>query len=92
MNSGGESGCLKFCCKKLLKDLSSCQLMLLKQPLVRMQGNRMHGSYYPLSRRQLQWQISNSDVTKQLEKDQANLMQARVLLKLNTSQYLFHSN
>lgn len=81
MNNDGKSGRPKFCCKKLLKDLSSCQPVLLKKPLVTMQGNRMHGSYYPLSRRQLEWQISNSDVAKQVEKDQANLMQARFLLK-----------
>lgn len=45
-----------------------------------MQGNRVHGCYYPLRKRQLEWQISNSDVTKQVEKEQAKFMQARVSL------------
>lgn len=70
----------KFCCSELLRDLSSCGLVLSKKTLVTMQGNMVHGCYYPLPRRKLEWQISISDVPKQVEKEQAKLMQARLSL------------
>ncbi len=44
------------------------------------QGNRTHGCYYPLSKRQLEWQISINDDAKQAEKEQAKMMQARLSL------------
>ena len=44
------------------------------------QGNRVHGCYHPLPKRQLEWQISINDVRKQTEKEQAEIMQARLSL------------
>lgn len=42
------------------------------------QGNRMHGCYYPLSKRFLEWQISIIDDAEQAEKEQNKIMQARL--------------
>ncbi|XP_065818747.1 dynein heavy chain domain-containing protein 1-like [Labrus bergylta] len=39
------------------------------------QGNRVHGCNYPLTRGQLEWQISINDVAKQVDKEQAKIMQ-----------------
>ncbi|KAM9363159.1 dynein heavy chain domain-containing protein 1 [Symphorus nematophorus] len=71
----GKTGRRKFCCWRMLSDLSSCCLVPPKQTSLMVQGNRVHGCYYPLPKRQLEWQISINDVTKQVEKEQAKIMQ-----------------
>ncbi|XP_044043043.1 dynein heavy chain domain-containing protein 1 isoform X2 [Siniperca chuatsi] len=68
-NNDGMTGHRRFCCWRFLKDLPS------KQTLLTVQGNRVHGCYYPLPKRQLEWQISINDITKQVEKEQAKIMQ-----------------
>ncbi|XP_067441454.1 dynein heavy chain domain-containing protein 1 isoform X1 [Thunnus thynnus] len=65
----------KFCCWRLFRDKSLHSLVLPEQTLIMVQGNQMHGSYYPLSKGQLVWQISSNDVSKQTEKEQINIMQ-----------------
>lgn len=53
------------------------------------QGNRVHGCYHPLPKRQLEWQISINDVKKQIEKEQAEIMQARLsLCHINQTQLI----
>ncbi|XP_031144859.1 dynein heavy chain domain-containing protein 1 [Sander lucioperca] len=74
-NNDAMTGCRKFCCWQLLRDLPSHWLVLPKQTLLMVQGNRVHGCYYPLPKGQLEWQISINDVTKQVEKEQAKIMQ-----------------
>nr|XP_046228919.1 dynein heavy chain domain-containing protein 1 [Scatophagus argus] len=74
-NSDGPTGRQRFCCWKLFNDLSSCWLELQKKTSLMVQGNRMHGCYYPLPKKQLEWQISVNDVAKEAEKDQAQIMQ-----------------
>ncbi|KAM7009685.1 LOW QUALITY PROTEIN: dynein heavy chain domain-containing protein 1 [Tautogolabrus adspersus] len=66
-NDDGTSVCRMFCCRQCLRDLP------FRLPMA--QGNRMQGCYYPLTRGQLEWQISINDVTKQVEKEQAKIMQ-----------------
>ncbi len=66
----------KFCCRRLPSDLSSRWLLLPKQTSLKVQGSRVHGCYYPLPKRQLEWQIRISDVAKQVEKELATFMQA----------------
>lgn len=44
--------------------------------LVPMRGTKVHGCYYPLTREQLEWQISINGVPEQVEKEQNELMQA----------------
>ncbi|XP_047434083.1 dynein heavy chain domain-containing protein 1 [Mugil cephalus] len=39
------------------------------------QGNTVHGCYYPLSKTQLERQISTNDITKQVEKEQNKIME-----------------
>lgn len=80
-NSNGITGRRKFCCWQLLRDLSDHQLVLPKQTLLMGQGTMVHGCYYPLSKKQLEWQISISDITKQAEKELTSSMQ--VTLSLN---------
>ncbi|XP_070683759.1 dynein heavy chain domain-containing protein 1 [Pempheris klunzingeri] len=74
-NNDGMTGHRKFCCWRLLRDLSSDWLVLPKQTPLMVQGNRVHGCYYPLPKRQLEWQIRIDDVTKGVEKEQARIMQ-----------------
>lgn len=52
--------------------------LLPKETFQMVQGNMVHGCYYPLSKTQLEWQISVNDVTKQVEKEQTRIMQARL--------------
>ncbi|XP_076585176.1 dynein heavy chain domain-containing protein 1 [Chaetodon auriga] len=74
-NNDGMTGRRRFCCWRLLRDLSSCWLVPPKKTLPMAQGNRLHGCYYPLPKRQLEWQISINDVAQQVEKEQAEIMQ-----------------
>lgn len=60
----------------MLRDLSSH--LVGRKTLYTTQGNRVHGSYYPLAKKQLEWQISISDVPKKAEKEQAKFLQARL--------------
>lgn len=78
-NSDGMTGRRKFCCWQLLRDLSDHWLVLPKQALLMGQGNMVHGCYYPLSKSQLEWQISSNDITKHVEKELAKSMQVRLL-------------
>ncbi|KAM9314087.1 dynein heavy chain domain-containing protein 1 [Pholidichthys leucotaenia] len=39
------------------------------------QGSTVQGCFYPLSRAQLEWQISINDITRQVEKEQAKITQ-----------------
>ncbi|XP_032390213.1 dynein heavy chain domain-containing protein 1 [Etheostoma spectabile] len=74
-NNDAMTGRKKFCCWRLLRDLPSHWQVLPKQTLLMVQGNRVHGCYYPLPKGQLEWQISINDVTKRVEKQQAKIMQ-----------------
>ncbi|XP_040002556.1 dynein heavy chain domain-containing protein 1 isoform X2 [Xiphias gladius] len=79
-NSEGISGRRKFCCWQLLRDLSANWLVLPKRTLLTVQGNMVHGNmvhgcYYPLSKTKLEWQISINDFSKQVEREQAKIMQ-----------------
>uniref|UniRef100_A0AAQ5XW98 AAA+ ATPase domain-containing protein n=1 Tax=Amphiprion ocellaris TaxID=80972 RepID=A0AAQ5XW98_AMPOC len=49
--------------------------VLPKESFQMVQGNMVHGCYYPLSKTQIEWQISTNDVTKQVEKVQVKTMQ-----------------
>ncbi|XP_071359544.1 dynein heavy chain domain-containing protein 1 isoform X2 [Trachinotus anak] len=73
--SDGMTGRRKFCCWQLLRGLSAHWLVLPKRTLLMVQGNMVHGCYYPLSRTQLEWQISINDFSKQAEREQAKVMQ-----------------
>ncbi|XP_070834922.1 dynein heavy chain domain-containing protein 1 [Chaetodon trifascialis] len=70
----GSTGPRRLCCWRLLRDLSS-RWLGPKETMLMAQGNRLHGCYCPLPRRQLEWQISINDVTKRVEKEQAEIMQ-----------------
>lgn len=72
------TGRRKFCCWRLFRDRSSRWLVLTEQTLLMVQGNRMHDCYYPLPKRQLEWQIRINDVTKEVKQEQAMIMQARL--------------
>ncbi|XP_035515196.1 dynein heavy chain domain-containing protein 1-like [Morone saxatilis] len=74
-NNDAMTGHRKLYCCQLFGDLSSRWLVLPKETLLRVQGNRVHGCYYPLPKRQLEWQISINDVTKQVENEYAKIMQ-----------------
>lgn len=58
----------------MLGDLPPCAL-IQTNALVAVQGNQIHGCYYPLTRQQLEWQISINDVSKQVEKEQTEFIQ-----------------
>ncbi|XP_018537954.1 dynein heavy chain domain-containing protein 1 [Lates calcarifer] len=74
-NSNGKTGCTKFCCWRLHRDLSAHWLVLPKQTQLMVQGNMVHGCYYPLSKTQLEWQISTNDSSKQADREQTKVMQ-----------------
>ncbi|XP_056223855.1 dynein heavy chain domain-containing protein 1 [Seriola aureovittata] len=74
-NNGGMTYHRKFCCWQLLRDLSAHSLVLPNQTLLMVQGNMVHGCYYPLCKTQLEWQISINDSSKQVEREQAKIMQ-----------------
>lgn len=76
-NSEGMSG-------QFLKDMTACWQVMPKEAV---QGNMVHSCYRPLSRTQTEWQISINDVTKHVAKEQAKIMQARLLLP---NQMLIH--
>ncbi|XP_071386131.1 dynein heavy chain domain-containing protein 1 [Centroberyx affinis] len=58
-----------------LRDQSARWLVLPKLTSLTVQGHSLRGCYHPLSKRQLEWQISINDVSKQAEKEQAKIMQ-----------------
>ena len=68
----------KFCCWRMLREQSAHSLVLPKLTLIMGQGNRMQGCYYPLSKEQLVWHISINDVSKQVQREQTDIMQARL--------------
>nr|XP_020441880.1 dynein heavy chain domain-containing protein 1-like [Monopterus albus] len=74
-NSDKMTGSRKFCCWQLLRDLSANCLVLPKQTALMAQGNMVHDCYCPLSKTQLEWQISINDITKQADNEQAASMQ-----------------
>ncbi|XP_053191724.1 dynein heavy chain domain-containing protein 1-like [Scomber japonicus] len=65
----------KFCCWRMLREQSAHSLVLPKLTLIMGQGNRMQGCYYPLSKEQLVWHISINDVSKQVQREQTDIMQ-----------------
>ncbi|XP_059188998.1 dynein heavy chain domain-containing protein 1 isoform X2 [Centropristis striata] len=71
----GMASCSTFCCWQMLRELSARWLELSKNTSLMVQGNRLHGCYYPLPKGQLEWQISINDVTKEVEKEQTKIMQ-----------------
>lgn len=77
-SSGETTGCRRFCCWQLLRDLSADWLLLPKRTLLMVQGNVVHGCYYPLSKTQLEWQIGINDFSKQAEREQVKIMQVRL--------------
>ncbi|XP_037619572.1 dynein heavy chain domain-containing protein 1 isoform X1 [Sebastes umbrosus] len=71
----GLTGCRRVCCSRSLRDASAGWQLLPNQSFLMVQGSRVHGCYHPLQKRQLEWHISINDVTTQVEKEQANIMQ-----------------
>ncbi|XP_041837723.1 dynein heavy chain domain-containing protein 1 isoform X4 [Melanotaenia boesemani] len=61
------------------REMSAHQLALPEATVLMVQSNMMHGSYYPLSKTQLEWQICINDITKEVEIEQAKIMQAEEL-------------
>ncbi|XP_008294462.1 dynein heavy chain domain-containing protein 1 [Stegastes partitus] len=55
-----------------LRDMS---VVLPEENFPVVQCNMVRGSYYPLSKTQVEWQISSNDITKQVEEAQAKTMQ-----------------
>ncbi|XP_029028963.1 dynein heavy chain domain-containing protein 1 isoform X2 [Betta splendens] len=74
-NSDRMTGRTKVCCWQLLKDLSDHWLLLPKQAGLMVHGNMVHGCYYPLSKTQLEWQISISDNKEHIKKKLTRSMQ-----------------
>lgn len=66
-----------FCCRQMLGELPILQT---GNALVPMQGTKVHGCYYPLTREQLEWQISINNVPEQVEKELNEFMQASLSL------------
>lgn len=60
--------------------LGELPLLQTGNALVPMQGTKVHGCYYPLTRQQLEWQISINNIHKQVKKEQNELMQASLSL------------
>lgn len=65
---------------QILRDMSACWQTLPKVSFPVVQGNMVHGCYSPLSKSQLEWHISINDITKEVEKEQSEIMQARLSL------------
>lgn len=42
---------------------------------LRVQGQRVHGQYYPLSRKQLEWHLELHAGTQEIEEEQARIAQ-----------------
>ncbi|XP_040891858.1 dynein heavy chain domain-containing protein 1 [Toxotes jaculatrix] len=74
-NSAGMTGRRKFCCWRMLRDPSAHWQVLPDRTPQIVQGSMVHGSYYPLSKTQLEWQISINDFSKQVEREQEKIMQ-----------------
>ncbi|XP_026027585.1 dynein heavy chain domain-containing protein 1 isoform X2 [Astatotilapia calliptera] len=60
---------------QILRDMSACWQTLPKVAFPVVQGNMVHGCYSPLSKSQLEWHISINDITKEVEKEQSEIMQ-----------------
>jgi len=60
-----------------LRDMSARKLVLPEETVLMVQSNMVHGCYSPLSKTQLEWQISINDITEQVETEQAKIMQVR---------------
>ncbi|KAM4583530.1 dynein heavy chain domain-containing protein 1 [Odontesthes bonariensis] len=58
-----------------LSDMSARKLVLPEKTVLMVQSNMVHGCYSPLSKTQLEWQISINDITEQVETEQAKIMQ-----------------
>ncbi|XP_072240771.1 dynein heavy chain domain-containing protein 1 [Leuresthes tenuis] len=58
-----------------LGDMSARKLVLPEETVLMVQSNMVHGCYSPLSKTQLEWQISINDITEQVETEQAKIMQ-----------------
>ncbi|XP_061626704.1 dynein heavy chain domain-containing protein 1 isoform X2 [Phyllopteryx taeniolatus] len=71
-----------------LTHYSCCQWIREQRPgwklMMTVQGHRMPGSYYPLSKEQLVWYITINDVSISINKEQSELMQASILFRKNT--------
>ncbi|KAL7403667.1 hypothetical protein ABVT39_003475 [Epinephelus coioides] len=78
-NNDGMTGRRKFCCDRLLRDLSARWLALSQQTTLMVQGDRVHGCYYPLPKGQLEWHISINDIAKQVEKEHTEIMKKAAL-------------
>ena len=51
------------------------RLVLPYQPPLMVQGQRLRGHYYPLSRKQLEWYLGLSAIVEEVERDQSKIMQ-----------------
>ncbi|XP_069387019.1 dynein heavy chain domain-containing protein 1 isoform X2 [Paralichthys olivaceus] len=67
----------KLCCWQLLRDLPAHSLS--NQTMQMVQGNTVRGCFYPLSKTQLQWQISVSDFSKDVEREMTKIMKEAFL-------------
>ncbi|KAM9769930.1 dynein heavy chain domain-containing protein 1 [Menidia menidia] len=58
-----------------LRDMAAHRLVLPEDIFLNVQSNTIQGCYSPLSKTQLEWQISISDIANKVETEQAKLMQ-----------------
>lgn len=61
----------------MLRDVSAHLLLLPKQNQLMMQGNMVQSCYYPLSKKQLEWQIRNSDPSKHAETELVKIIKVK---------------
>ncbi|XP_029900968.1 dynein heavy chain domain-containing protein 1 [Myripristis murdjan] len=69
------TGVRGFFCRGQLRDQSARWLVFPKLTPLKLQGRRLQGCYYPLDKSQLEWQMSINDMSKQVEEEQAKMMQ-----------------
>lgn len=63
--------------------LSAPRLVLPKMTPLMVQGQRLRGQYYPLSSKQLEWQLSLNAGAKEVQREQARITQIIHTLSFN---------
>ncbi|KAM4612293.1 dynein heavy chain domain-containing protein 1 [Polymixia lowei] len=74
-DDNGMTGLRGLFCRRETTDQSAHVLVLPKLNPFTVQGQGVRGCYYPLSKRQLEWQLRINDVSKEVEREQARIMQ-----------------
>lgn len=64
----------------MLGEAPPCPVLQTGNALLPVHGRKVHGCYYPLTRQQLEWQLSINDFPKQVEKEQNEFMQVSLSL------------